>query len=137
MIGSPKRHGELLHRPRQRDPGRRQDRHGPAQRGRATRAFDAWIIAFAPADDPQYAIAVMLKGVDAEISGAPAGARRPDRQGDARPPDRARLPPCHARTSARPQVDERRDGRQGTRPAPASRRHEHHPAYVPNHAPDG
>ena len=31
------RHGELLHRPRQRHPGRGEDRHRPAQRGRASR----------------------------------------------------------------------------------------------------
>lgn len=33
----------------------------------------AWIVAFAPAEDPQYAIAVMLKGTDAEISAGTGG----------------------------------------------------------------
>jgi peptidoglycan glycosyltransferase len=33
----------------------------------------AWIVAFAPADDPQYAVAVMLKGTNAEISASTGG----------------------------------------------------------------
>ena len=33
----------------------------------------AWIIAYAPADDPKYAVAVMLKGTDAEISASTGG----------------------------------------------------------------
>lgn len=33
----------------------------------------AWIIAFAPADKPQFAVAVMLKGTDAEISSSTGG----------------------------------------------------------------
>ena len=33
----------------------------------------AWIIAFAPADDPQYAVAVMLKGTNDEISAGTGG----------------------------------------------------------------
>lgn len=34
----------------------------------------AWIIAFAPAEAPQFAVAVMLKGTDAEISAGTGGA---------------------------------------------------------------
>ena len=33
----------------------------------------AWIVAFAPADDPQYAVAVMLEGTNAEISASTGG----------------------------------------------------------------
>jgi peptidoglycan glycosyltransferase len=33
----------------------------------------AWIMAFAPADDPQYAVAVMLEGTNAEISASTGG----------------------------------------------------------------
>lgn len=33
----------------------------------------AWIVAFAPADDPQYAVAVMLRGTNAEISASTGG----------------------------------------------------------------
>ena len=33
----------------------------------------AWIVAFAPADAPQYAVAVMLKGTNAEISASTGG----------------------------------------------------------------
>jgi penicillin-binding protein A len=33
----------------------------------------AWIVAFAPADNPQYAVAVMLKGTNAEISASTGG----------------------------------------------------------------
>ena len=33
----------------------------------------AWIVAFAPADDPQYAVAVMLKGTNDEISAGTGG----------------------------------------------------------------
>ncbi len=33
----------------------------------------AWIVAFAPADQPKYAVAVMLKGTDAEISAGTGG----------------------------------------------------------------
>jgi peptidoglycan glycosyltransferase len=33
----------------------------------------AWIVAFAPVEDPQYAVAVMLKGTDAEISAGTGG----------------------------------------------------------------
>jgi len=33
----------------------------------------AWIVAFAPADDPRYAVAVMLKGTNAEISAGTGG----------------------------------------------------------------
>ena len=32
-----------------------------------------WIIAFAPAEDPQYAVAVMLRGTNAEISAGTGG----------------------------------------------------------------
>jgi len=34
---------------------------------------NAWIIAFAPADNPQYAVAVMLEGTNAEISASTGG----------------------------------------------------------------
>ena len=34
---------------------------------------NAWIIAFAPAEAPRYAIAVMLKGTNAEISAGTGG----------------------------------------------------------------
>jgi peptidoglycan glycosyltransferase len=33
----------------------------------------AWIVAFAPADDPQYAVAVVVEGTNAEISASTGG----------------------------------------------------------------
>jgi peptidoglycan glycosyltransferase len=33
----------------------------------------AWIVAFAPANEPRYAVAVMLKGTNAEISSSTGG----------------------------------------------------------------
>lgn len=42
------------------------------ERGEAERSH-AWITAFAPADQPRYAVAVMLKGVNAEISAGTGG----------------------------------------------------------------
>ena len=48
-------------------------------------ASHLWIIAFAPADAPKYAVAVMLKGTNEEISAGTGGrVGGPDRQGDAR-----------------------------------------------------
>ena len=44
----------------------------------------AWIVAFAPADVPRYAVAVMIKGTNDEISAAPAGASPARRQDRAR-----------------------------------------------------
>jgi penicillin-binding protein A len=43
--------------------------NGPGQPERS----NAWIIAYAPAEAPRYAIAVMLKGTDAEISSSTGG----------------------------------------------------------------
>jgi peptidoglycan glycosyltransferase len=43
--------------------------NGPGQPERS----NAWIVAFAPADAPRYAIAVMLKGTNAEISASTGG----------------------------------------------------------------
>ena len=34
---------------------------------------NAWIVAYAPADAPRYAVAVMLKGTNAEISSSTGG----------------------------------------------------------------
>ena len=54
----------------------------------------AWIIAFAPADDPQYAVSVVLTNVQSTPDIAVDGwsSRRPDRQGHARlPPHRRRI----------------------------------------------
>ena len=45
-------HGQLLHRPRQRHLGRRQDRHGAAQRPGEPERSHAWIVAFAPGRGP-------------------------------------------------------------------------------------
>jgi peptidoglycan glycosyltransferase len=36
-------------------------------------ASHAWIVAYAPADAPKYAVAVMLKGTNAEISASTGG----------------------------------------------------------------
>jgi penicillin-binding protein A len=43
--------------------------NGPGQPERS----NAWIVAYAPADAPRYAVAVMLKGTDAEISSSTGG----------------------------------------------------------------
>jgi peptidoglycan glycosyltransferase len=43
--------------------------NGPGQPERS----NAWIVAFAPADAPRYAVAVMLKGTNAEISASTGG----------------------------------------------------------------
>ena len=77
--------------------------NGPA----SPSARNAWIIAFAPADHPQYAIAVMLNDVNAEISAVTGGTcRRAARPGDAQLRLRGRREPAaafpgHATTPAR------------------------------------
>ena len=43
--------------------------NGPGQPERS----NAWIVAYAPADAPRYAVAVMLKGTNAEISSSTGG----------------------------------------------------------------
>ena len=56
--------------------------NGPGQPERS----NAWIVAYAPADAPRYAVAVMLKGTNAEISEQHRRApRRSDGQAGPRP----------------------------------------------------
>ena len=55
-----RRHGELLPPAQRRRPGRRQDRHGPAQRRRPARAVERLDRRLRPADQPRYAVAVVL-----------------------------------------------------------------------------
>ena len=80
------------HRPRRRDPGRHgrgQDRHGRARPtadiAQNPENTTAWFVAFAPADNPSVAVAVMLPE-----RGSGRRLRRPDRQ--ARPAGRAVAP---------------------------------------------